>query len=83
VAEPDAEISDNFNFGITGDLRGVLGGNVLLTLDAFQIDIDDRIAITDRILTSAFPTVQRCFPRRPRSASSPIRSTPARAASTW
>jgi iron complex outermembrane receptor protein len=62
VAEPEAEISDNFNFGVTGNLRGFLGGNVLLTLDVFQIDIDDRIAITDRILTGAFPAVRALFP---------------------
>jgi iron complex outermembrane receptor protein len=28
----------------------------------FQIDIDDRIAITDRILTNAFPAVRALFP---------------------
>jgi iron complex outermembrane receptor protein len=37
VAEPEAEISDNFNFGITGDLRGILGGNMLLTLESAQL----------------------------------------------
>ena len=62
VSEPDAEISDNFNAGLTADLRGLFGGNVLLTLDVFQIDIDDRIAITDRIITSAFPAVRALFP---------------------
>jgi iron complex outermembrane recepter protein len=62
VAEPDAEISDNYNLGFTAKLDGVMGGNILLTLDAFQIDIKDRIAITDRILTSAFPAVAALFP---------------------
>jgi len=62
VEDPDAEISDNFNLGFTAKLDGVMGGNVLLTLDAFQIDIKDRIAITDRILSSAFPAVRALFP---------------------
>jgi iron complex outermembrane receptor protein len=62
VEDPDAEISDNFNLGFTARLNDVLGGNVLLTLDAFQIDIEDRIAITDRILASAFPAVATLFP---------------------
>jgi iron complex outermembrane receptor protein len=62
VADPDAEISNNFNLGVTADLDDVLGGNVVLTLDAFLINIDDRIAITDRILSSAFPAVRALFP---------------------
>ncbi|MET0535652.1 MAG: TonB-dependent receptor [Steroidobacter sp.] len=63
VADPDAEISDNFNLGLTAEFGGVLGGEVVLTLDAFHIDIEDRIAITDRILTSAFPAVAALFPQ--------------------
>ncbi len=63
VADPEAEISDNFNVGLTAEFGGVLGGEVVLTLDAFQIDIDDRIAVTDRILTSAFPAVAALFPQ--------------------
>jgi iron complex outermembrane receptor protein len=62
VADPDAEISDNYNLGLTAKFDGLLGGNVLMTLDAFQIDIKDRIAITDRILSSAFPAVAALFP---------------------
>ena len=62
VADPDAEISDNYNLGFTAKLDGVLSGNILVTLDAFQIDIKDRIAITDRILASAFPAVAALFP---------------------
>jgi iron complex outermembrane receptor protein len=62
VEDPDAEISDNYNLGLTARLDDVMGGSVLLTLDAFQIDIKDRIAITDRILTSAFPSVAALFP---------------------
>lgn len=63
VSAPDAEISDNFNLGFTAELGDVLGGDITVTLDAFQIDIKDRIAITDRILTSAFPAVAALFPQ--------------------
>jgi iron complex outermembrane receptor protein len=63
VKDPEAEISDNFNLGFTAQVGGVLGGEILLTLDVFQIDIEDRIAITDRILTSAFPAVAALFPQ--------------------
>lgn len=63
VADPDAEISDNFNLGFTAEFGSVLGGEVALTLDTFQIDIDDRIAITDRILTGSFPAVAALFPQ--------------------
>jgi iron complex outermembrane receptor protein len=63
VADPDAEISDNFNLGFTADFGDILGGEIALTLDAFQIDIKDRIAITDRILTSSFPAVAALFPQ--------------------
>jgi len=62
VPEPEPEISDNYNVGITADLGEFAGGSMLITLDAYQIDIDDRIAITDRIITSAFPAVRALFP---------------------
>jgi iron complex outermembrane receptor protein len=63
VPQPDAEISDNFNVGLTAEAGDVVGGRLLTTLDAFQIDIKDRIAITDRILTNAFPAVAALFPQ--------------------
>ncbi|NJO12287.1 MAG: TonB-dependent receptor [Gammaproteobacteria bacterium] len=63
VAAPEAEISNNFNLGFTAEFGGALGGTIAVTLDAFQIDIKDRIAITDRILTSAFPAVAALFPQ--------------------
>ena len=57
VPDPKAEISDNFSAGFTGDL-----GKLTFTIDAFQINIKDRIAITDGILTANFPAVSRLFP---------------------
>ncbi len=57
ILAPKAEISNNFSAGITGDL-----GAFTFTVDAFQIDIKDRIAITDGILTASFPAVAALFP---------------------
>ena len=62
VADPDAEISTNYALGITADFDDIIGGKVVATLDTFLINIDDRIAITDRILTNAFPAVRALFP---------------------
>lgn len=57
IADPKAEISDNFSAGFTGDL-----GAFTFTIDAFQINIMDRIAITDGILSANFPAVAALFP---------------------
>lgn len=57
IADPKAEISNNFSAGFTGDL-----GAFTFTVDAFQIDIKDRIAITDGILSANFPAVAALFP---------------------
>jgi len=57
IPQPKAEISDSFAAGLTGDF-----GQLTLTLDAFQIDIKDRIAITDGILTANYPDVRALFP---------------------
>ncbi len=57
IVDPKAEISDNFSAGITGEL-----GAFTFTADAFQINIKDRIAITDGILTANFPAVSALFP---------------------
>lgn len=57
IAAPQAEISDNFSAGITGDL-----GAFTFTVDAFQININDRIAITDGLLSANFPAVAALFP---------------------
>jgi iron complex outermembrane recepter protein len=57
ISDPKAEISDNFSAGITGAL-----GAFTFTVDAFQIGIKDRIAITDGILSASFPAVAALFP---------------------
>ncbi len=57
IADPKAEISDNFSAGFTGDL-----GSFTFTVDAFQINIKDRIAITDGILSASLPAVAALFP---------------------
>ncbi len=57
ISDPKAEISDNFSAGITGAL-----GAFTFTVDAFQIGIKDRIAITDGILSASFPAVATLFP---------------------
>ncbi len=59
VDQPQAEISNNFNLGLTAKLAG---GALLLTADAYQITIDERIVITERINTSDFPAVAALFP---------------------
>lgn len=62
VPDPVAEISDSYNIGVTGDYPDVLGGRVTFTLDAFNIEIENRIAITDGILVANFPAVAALFP---------------------
>ena len=57
IPSPKAEISNGFAAGLTGDF-----GPLTITLDAFQIDIKDRIAITDGILTANYPAVAALFP---------------------
>ena len=59
VEDPQAEISNNYNLGVTAKL---FGGKLLFTADAFQIDIDDRIVITERLNTGDFPAVAALFP---------------------
>ncbi len=57
IPNPKAEISNGYGAGITGDF-----GALTFTLDAFQIDIKDRIAITDGILSASFPAVSALLP---------------------
>lgn len=57
IGDPRAEISDSFAVGLTGEF-----GDLTITVDAFQIDIEDRIAITDGILTANYPAVAALFP---------------------
>ncbi len=59
ISDPEAEISNNFNLGVTAKL---LSGALLLTADAYRITIDDRIVISERLNTSVFPAVAALFP---------------------
>ena len=59
INQPEAEISNNFNFGLTAKL---LDGALLLTADAYQITINDRIVISERLNTGNFPAVAALFP---------------------
>ena len=59
IDDPQAEISNNYNFGLTAKL---FNDAFLVTVDAYQIDIDDRIVISERLNTSRFPAVAALFP---------------------
>ncbi len=58
IEAPKAENSNNYNIGLTAKAAG---GALLFTLDAFQIDIDDRIVISERLDTNNFPAVAALF----------------------
>jgi iron complex outermembrane receptor protein len=62
VPQPKAEISNSYSLGLTGDIPEILGGRVTLTIDAFQIDIKDRIVISEGLLTANYPAVRALFP---------------------
>ena len=62
VPQPKAETSDSYSVGVTGAYPDFLAGRVTFTLDAFDIEIKDRIAITDGLLSASFPTVASLFP---------------------
>jgi iron complex outermembrane recepter protein len=62
IGQPEAEISTNYGFGLTGRFSDFLGGDLSATLDMFRIDIKDRIVISDGILTASFPSVAALFP---------------------
>jgi len=57
IEDPDAEISNNFNLGLTAKF-----GSFLFTADAYQITIDERIVITERLRTDRYPAVGALFP---------------------
>ena len=57
IEDPRAEVSDGFAGGITGNFD-----RLTITVDAFQINIQDRIAITDGIITANYPAVAALFP---------------------
>ncbi|MEM9819828.1 MAG: TonB-dependent receptor [Bacteroidota bacterium] len=59
IEAPKAEISNNYNLGLTAKLAS---GALLLTVDAYQIDINERIVISERLNTGDYPAVQALFP---------------------
>jgi len=59
IKDPKAEISNNFNIGLTAK---VADGALLLTADAYQITIDERIVISERLRTDRYPAVGALFP---------------------
>jgi iron complex outermembrane recepter protein len=57
IESPKAENSLNYNLGITAKA----GEKLLFTLDAYQIDISDRIIISEALTTAAVPAVKAAF----------------------
>jgi len=70
VGTPEAEISNNFNLGLTAKLAD---GAFLITLDAYQISINDRIVITERLRTGTYPGVNDIFNADPTNPTREIR----------
>ena len=58
IEDPKAETSLNYNLGITAQA----GRNFLFTLDAYQIDIKDRIVITENLRVSGVAALKPLFP---------------------
>ena len=54
IEDPKAETSWNYNLGVTAKA----GEKLLFTLDAYQIDIKDRIIISEALTTAAVPAVK-------------------------
>lgn len=54
IEDPKAETSWNYNLGVTAKANDKL----LFTLDAYQIDIKDRIIISEALTTTAVPAVK-------------------------
>jgi iron complex outermembrane recepter protein len=57
IESPKAETSLNYNVGITAKA----GEAFLFTLDAYQIDISNRIIISEALKTSAVPAIKAAF----------------------
>jgi iron complex outermembrane recepter protein len=57
IESPKAENSLNYNLGVTAKA----GEKFLFTLDAYQIDITDRIIISEAMTTTAVPAVKALF----------------------
>ncbi len=58
IEQPKAENSWNYNLGVTAKA----GEKFLFTLDAYQIDISDRIVVSERMIASSIPAVKSLFP---------------------
>ena len=57
IESPKAENSWNYNLGLTAKV----GTQLLFTLDAYQIDITDRIIISEALTTTAVPAIRTVF----------------------
>ncbi|MDZ7878462.1 MAG: TonB-dependent receptor [Saprospiraceae bacterium] len=57
IGSPKAENSWNYNLGLTAKA----GEKLLFTLDAYRIDITDRIIISEALRTTAVPAVKALF----------------------
>ncbi len=57
ITDPKPETSLNYNLGVTAKA----GNNFLFSLDAYQIDIKDRIVITENFNTASIPSLKTLF----------------------
>lgn len=58
IEKPKAENSLNYNLGLTAKA----GDKFLFTLDAYQIDITDRIILSERMIVSSIASLKPLFP---------------------
>jgi iron complex outermembrane receptor protein len=59
IEDPKPELSWNYNVGVTAKA----GANVLFTLDAYQIDVSDRIIISEQLpVSAATPALLAAYP---------------------
>lgn len=58
IEKPKAENSLNYNLGITAKA----GDKFLFTLDAYQIDITDRIILSERMIVNSIAALKPLFP---------------------
>ena len=59
IEQPRPELSWNYNVGLTAQA----GSKFLVTVDAYEIDVQDRIIISEQLpVTSAIPALVNAFP---------------------
>ncbi len=58
IEQPKAENSWNYNLGVTAKV----GEKLLFTLDAYQIDIKDRIIVSERMIVANISALKPLFP---------------------